>query len=233
MYLFIHVPNSLLWQAFLLIHYSCGLYQYTVFGGIQICQETAWEYNKDIFLYRLIQTCQNWAGIRPMLATRMEPALQLILALGPISLSFSIAIQIQWKFCLLSPWFSLSDHYKILHMTSQLCCYGICNNSAVQRRSPNATHKWNGQPILHLEWSVFRLINFRWIFRSLATVCSLENTPIALKFDRQLGTTGSGPPIKFQNYWRTLKRNLMRPRLNDILGYRLWWWWKTNGTEVI
>ena len=53
-----------------------------------------------------------------------------------------------------------------------------------------------------------------------------------MKFDRQLGTTCSGPPIKFQNDWRTLNRNLVRPRLNDILGYTPWWWWKTNAIEL-
>ena len=64
-------------------------------------------------------------------------------------------------------------------------------------------------------------------------MCSLENTPVALKLERQLDTTGSGSPIKFQNDWRTLNRNLVRPRLNEILGYRPWWWWKTDGIEVV
>ena len=64
-------------------------------------------------------------------------------------------------------------------------------------------------------------------------MCVVWKFPIALKFDRQLGTTSSGPPIKFQNDWITLNRNLVRPRLNEILGYRPWWSWKTNGIEVI
>ena len=57
--------------------------------------------------------------------------------------------------------------------------YKIKNNgiSAVQRRSPGRQMRpinGTGNPYLHLEWSVLRLINFRRIFRSLTTVCSLE-----------------------------------------------------------
>ena len=94
-------------------------------------------------------------------------------------------------------------------------------------RSPNATHKWNGRvnPYLLIEWSVLWLMNLRLIFRSLiiVIVCSLEkNTPIALKIDRRLASTSSGSPVKFQNDWRTLNRNLVPPRLNEILGYSPW-----------
>ena len=58
--------------------------------------------------------------------------------------------------------------FRVFPKRTQQCC------RKTVARSPNATHKWNGQPILHLEWSVLRLINFRLIFRSLTTVCSLE-----------------------------------------------------------
>ena len=109
----------------------------------------------------------------------------------------------------------------------------LVKTSAVQRQSPGRQMRpinGTGNPYLHIEWSVLRLINFRRIFAVWQLVW--KNTPIALKFDRQLGTTGSGLPIKFQIDWRTFNRNLVLPRLNKILGYRPWWWWKTNGIEV-
>ena len=100
-------------------------------------------------------------------------------------------------------------------------------------RSQNATHKCNGQPIF-APWVVrFATNKFPTDFSQFNNCVYFgKNTPIALKFHRQLGTTGSGPPIKFQNDWRTLNRNLVRPRLNEILGYTPWWWWKTNDIEL-
>ena len=99
-----------------------------------------------------------------------------------------------------------------MHSLWQVSCYHV---SAVQRWPPGRQMRpinETGNPYLHLEWSVLQLINFRRNFRSLTTYVVCKNTPIALKFDGQLGTTGSGPPIKFQNDWRNLNINPVRPR---------------------
>ena len=53
--------------------------------------------------------------------------------------------------------------------------------SAVQSRSPGRQMRpidGTGNPYLHIEESVLRLINFRRIFCSLTTVCSLENNRV-------------------------------------------------------
>ena len=68
------------------------------------------------------------------------------------------------------PWFLVSSGHQ--QSWSEIQSIG----SAVQRRSPGRKMRpinVTGNPCLYLEWSVLRLINFRQIFRSLTTVCSL------------------------------------------------------------